>query len=513
QNIELSDILDVAQLQRLRTAPLALLQTISLPPSQDRDDHHGIIWYASPVFEAERLLGVVAIADDMSRIEQLVTDATGLGAGGEVLLTKQQQQGAVAVTANRFDTKAAFHQRFTRVDDPGLLSAIGHDGQGDMVGHRGNRVLAAWQYLPGVHAGLVVQQDRDELLQPARLMQRQLWIITIITLLLALLLAWIIGNRIGRPLRRLDEAVERVAHGDHTRRIIPGGSYETEELGIHFNRMTDALQVSEQTLRQTIAGLDQQVVQRTARLAAINEELKSFAYIVSHDLRAPLVNIRGFSRELGRDMQQVMQGVRPLLEEATNGEELMRLVDEDVAESLHFIGASVARMEQMIDALLQLSRQGRRELICEQIDLEALVRQIFDAMEHQLAQRRATVTIETLPPIAGDRMAVEQIISNIIDNAVKYLDPSRSGRIGVRGKIEDDMLMLEISDNGIGIPDRQRDKVFQLFRRGNHPQIVGDGLGMAYVSQLIQRLDGTIAFVSTEGEGSTFTIHLPHQRS
>ncbi|MDQ6951004.1 MAG: sensor histidine kinase [Mariprofundales bacterium] len=509
RNHTLADIANAQQLQQLRTSPFDLLQAITLPPSQDPIDHQGLVWHAMPVIEKGELLGVLAIAIDLTRIDGLVMDPTGLGDSGEVLLTMRQHHSAIAIAANRFDATAAFQQHFTQPNDPSYLAAFGHNGHGDIREYRGNRVLAAWHYLPELHAGLVMQQDRDELLRPAVAMQRQLLIITSITLLLTLLLAWFIGQRIGRPLRKLDEAAKRIAHGDHSWRITPSGSQETQDLGIHFNEMTDALQMSEQALQQTIAGLDLQVAQRTAQLTATNEELKSFAYIVSHDLRAPLVNIRGFSRELGYDMKQVMLGVRPLLGEAANGTELARLADEDVTESLHFIDASVARMEQMIDALLHLSRQGRREMMTEEIDLETLVHQVFDAMGHQLAQHQSSVTIEPLPHIVSDPVALEQIISNIADNAVKYLDPSRQGVITVRGRIEDAMLILAVSDNGIGIPKNQHDKVFQIFRRGNHPQIAGDGMGMAYVSQLIHRLDGNIDFLSTKGEGSTFTIHLP----
>jgi PAS domain S-box-containing protein len=186
---------------------------------------------------------------------------------------------------------------------------------------------------------------------------------------------------------------------------------------------------AENALRQARDELELRVQERTAELEAANEEVKRFAYIVSHDLRAPLVNIKGFAAELRlacEGVQEAVQRAVPHLE-AQQRAALTLALTRDVPEALAFIDASVSRMDTLIQALLQLSRLGRRELVVERLEMDALVKEVLQALEHQIVQRHVRVIVVDLPPVHADRTAMEQIFSNLLSNAIAYLETGRPG--------------------------------------------------------------------------------------
>ena len=145
------------------------------------------------------------------------------------------------------------------------------------------------------------------------------------------------------------------------------------------------------------------------------------------------------------------------------------------------------------------------------------MRQLLEAQRqsvaHQLQERGAELTIEPVPDLTGDRLALEQIFGNLSDNAVKYVDPSRSGRIAVRGRDLGANVAYEIADNGRGIDPKDFERVFDLFRRSGVQDQQGEGIGLAHVRALVRRLGGTISVSSRLGEGSTFTVVLPKYAS
>jgi signal transduction histidine kinase len=182
--------------------------------------------------------------------------------------------------------------------------------------------------------------------------------------------------------------------------------------------------------------LDRRVALRTAELAAANRELTQrtqeselFIYSVSHDLRSPLVNLQGFSQEI----EYVCRDLRTLLTDpaipppvSTRG---VALIDQDLSEAAHYIRTAVMRLSGIIDALLRLSRAGRVVYQLQSVDLTEAVRRILTAQSITIAEKGAHVELKALPPACGDPVALEQVFANLIDNALKYLDPQRPGRI------------------------------------------------------------------------------------
>jgi signal transduction histidine kinase len=182
----------------------------------------------------------------------------------------------------------------------------------------------------------------------------------------------------------------------------------------------------------------------------------------------------------------------------------------DLPEAIGFIRSSTQKMDRLINAILRLSREGRRVIAPEKLDMKRLVGGVADGIRHQATARAATVEIETpLPDIVSDRVAVEQIFSNLVENAVKYLAPGRPGLITVRGRTEGDHVIYEVQDNGRGIDPKDHDRVFDLFRRSGAQDQPGEGIGLAHVRALAYRLGGLITCQSTLDQGATFTLSLP----
>ena len=251
--------------------------------------------------------------------------------------------------------------------------------------------------------------------------------------------------------------------------------------------------------------LDEMVRVRTADLVSANDEIQRFAYIVSHDLRAPLVNIMGFPSEMEQASSIVARHI--VIEGAPA--ELAQAATEDIPEALRFIRSSTSKMDRLINAILRLSREGRRVLAPEPLDMQALFNGIVDTMQHQAGSKDTTITVETLPNITADRLALEQIFGNLVDNGLKYLRPGVPGQINITGWRSADSVLYQITDNGRGIAPRDQERVFELFRRAGDQTVPGEGIGLAHVRALVRRLGGTIACNSTLDVGTTFTVRLP----
>ncbi len=270
-----------------------------------------------------------------------------------------------------------------------------------------------------------------------------------------------------------------------------------------IRRSNESLLRAQEALTEANAHLEEKVDERTNDLQEANDELQRFAYIVSHDLRSPLVNIMGFTGELDAIRRDLIdQDGR----DVTSGRSQSYA---DFDEALGFIKASISKMDRLINAILNLSRAGRRDFNPQPIDLGATLVTIRDAVTHQAQEAGATIDIEPLPTIESDRVAIEQIFSNLVDNAVKYLKPGRPGAITITGSERGGYVVIRVTDNGRGIDAGDRERVFELFRRAGVQDRPGEGIGLAHVRALVRRIGGKIRLDSEFGEGSTFTVILP----
>jgi signal transduction histidine kinase len=247
------------------------------------------------------------------------------------------------------------------------------------------------------------------------------------------------------------------------------------------------------------------------RLREANEEIQRFTYIVGHDLRSPLVNIMGFTSELDAWRQQIFERLGALRaqvggEQDGESDEALR---SDVEEALSFIKSSVAKMDRLIGALLKLSREGQRQFQPQFIDMSQLLRSTMEALAYQAQAVDAKISIGELPAIISDRLALEQVFSNLMDNAVKYLRVDVPGSIDVRATEADGTITYEVRDNGRGIDAKDRERIFDLFRRSGIQDRPGDGIGLAHARTLVRRLGGSINVESEPDRGTVFKVTLP----
>jgi len=270
-----------------------------------------------------------------------------------------------------------------------------------------------------------------------------------------------------------------------------------------IRRSNLSLAQAQQALAASNSHLEEKVAERTTDLQDANDELQRFAYIVSHDLRSPLVNIMGFTGELDAIRRDLIE------QDRRDANEQRSQIYEDFDEALGFIKASISKMDRLINAILNLSRAGRRDFNPQQLDLNQMLKTIQDAVMHQAQEADALIEIGPMPTIESDRLAIEQIFSNLVDNAVKYLKPGRPGRINVTATERGGFVIIRVEDNGRGIDATDRERVFELFRRAGAQDRPGEGIGLAHVRALVRRIGGKIRLDSEPGEGSTFTVILP----
>ena len=263
------------------------------------------------------------------------------------------------------------------------------------------------------------------------------------------------------------------------------------------------------------ADLEERVEERTEDLMQANREIQRYAYIVSHDLRAPLVNIMGFTSELEATLAAVRAYVladdgKDLTEDQIRDARLA--VEEDLPEAIGFIRSSTKKMDALINAILKISRDGRRELRPEKIDLAEMLENTAASIYHQVDEAGGEIKIAVggARGLISDRFSLEQVFGNLFDNAVKYRHPDRPLHLKVRAMPAGrNAVRIEVEDNGRGIAPADHERVFELFRRSGVQDQQGEGIGLAHVRSLARNLGGEITVTSTLGGGSTFIIRLP----
>ncbi|MBS0535288.1 MAG: CHASE3 domain-containing protein [Proteobacteria bacterium] len=275
-------------------------------------------------------------------------------------------------------------------------------------------------------------------------------------------------------------------------------------------------------LAATNANLERIVAYRTEDLTEANEEIQRFAYIVSHDLRSPLVNIMGFTSELETLRQDIFSEIGQLRAQIVELHGAAQTAEEEASverlgaefdEAIGFIKTSIGNMDRLINAVLKLSREGRRQFHPENVDMDALMASLIATVSHRAVELQATLRVEDLPSVETDPLAAQQIFSNLIDNALKYGRDDEKLQIEIRGRLTATHAIYEVQDNGRGIDRADFQRVFELFRRAGRQDRPGEGIGLAHVRALVRRLGGTMGLTSELGKGSTFTVTLPRRWS
>jgi PAS domain S-box-containing protein len=271
----------------------------------------------------------------------------------------------------------------------------------------------------------------------------------------------------------------------------------------------EALRQSEERYRELVDELE--ATNRT--LEEKNAEVESFVYGVSHDVRGPLANLQGFNLEIQRTAGELMKLIESDGSMAPEIRERARtILGRDMAESAGFLSAAVTHLAGIVDSLLRLSRLGRVAYEYREVDVAEVMGRVLGSMQGTIVPKKAEIVVGNLPRLWSDASALEQIFSNLIGNALKYSDPARRCRIEIGGATEGACgpARYYVKDNGLGIPPTAIKELFTAFRRFHPASGPGEGIGLAMVRRIVERLDGTVRVESKIGEGSTFFLEFPN---
>ncbi len=241
-------------------------------------------------------------------------------------------------------------------------------------------------------------------------------------------------------------------------------------------------------------------------LQAKNKELETIVYVVSHDLRSPLLNVQGFGNALSRACDQLKE---KLAGAAEQDRVIAQALSTDIPRALRFIDAGVKKMDLLLAGFLRFSRLGRVALQIQPLLMEKVLHGAIQAAKFQIDEAGAAVEVGALPDCQGDPTLTGQVFSNLLDNALKYRDPSRPCHISISGHTENGQAIYAVRDNGIGIAPEHQPKVFELFHRLDPKKTSGEGMGLTIAQRILERQHGRIWVESNSGEGTTFFVSLP----
>ncbi len=272
--------------------------------------------------------------------------------------------------------------------------------------------------------------------------------------------------------------------------VIHGADGQVERVVVVSRDVTERRQMEDE-IRQLNTELEERVRQRTAELANANKELETFTYSVSHDLKAPLRGIDGYSRLLLEDYQDRL--------------------DQAGRQLVNNVRSGVAQMSQLIEDLLAYSRMERRSLLGQTLDLPQVVAKVLGKMQAGIQQHGMVVdtSLQGLT-VRADPEGLSIVLRNLIDNAIKFSRDSHPPTLSISGVAGEKSITLIVRDNGIGFDMQFHDRIFEIFQRLQRAEeYPGTGVGLAIVYKAMQRMGGDVRAESEPGKGATFYLELP----
>jgi len=344
-------------------------------------------------------------------------------------------------------------------------------------------------------------------------------LIELLSVLILSIIVTIFIKRMMKPIEQLTDASIAISSNNLDYKI---NIQRDDELGIlaeNFIKMRDSIKDKINDLAKKNKKLLKEINDRKKtekekenllkQLKSKNEELESIVYVSSHDLRSPLVNIMGYSKELKYSLDDIKKIINKIKSKKMEKKDLLYNINNDIDNSIKFITDSANKIDILLKGLLKVSRIGHQEINIKKINTNQLFEEIINSLSYKINTSKAEITIEKLPDCYSDYNLLSQIFTNLLDNAIKYLNPGKKGKIHISGKIINGKNIYCIEDNGIGIIKNCNEKIFNIFYR-IHPNnsIPGDGLGLTIVRRILDRLNGEVWFVSNKGSGTKFYIAL-----
>jgi signal transduction histidine kinase len=347
----------------------------------------------------------------------------------------------------------------------------------------GDRVIAYAMPIPGTKWNILVQLSQELILEAAN--RFLYWIVGIgaVLVITGSLIAWLISRSFTRPLGQLQRATAAIAGGDYSSTVDLRRRDELGQLAASFNSM--AAQVY-----QAREELEHKVILRTQELELVNKELEAFSYSVSHDLRAPLRAVSGYTMMLTEDYENIL--------------------DDEAKRITGNILSNVKMMGRLIDDLIAFSRMGKREVRRRVIDMKELAEVCVAQLTPVWPEGKFLITIGAMPSCKGDEDLLRQVWMNLIGNALKYSSKGVDPRITIGSMEEEKGPIYYIRDNGAGFDMKYADKLFKVFQRlHSQEDFEGTGVGLALVKRILDKHKGEIWVESSPGKGAAFYFRLP----
>lgn len=480
------------------------------------------LYITAPVIYEHKIIGIVCLRVDVMEISKLMRSVR-LGETGETyLINKDGFMLSESKYLKQLKESGLVHQRTTlelRVVNPktgkltrGAEECIkerkGHDGEG-YIDYRGVMVLGFWQWIPELDWGIIAEIDVNEGYGPVKKLHTIVTPIIILVTLAVISFAFFFGKKISDPILYLTEVTKSISEGDYSKRVKITSNDEIGELSNSFNKMASFLEEKTQILKEYTANLERTVEERTKDLVRMNQELeKAYKELLTLDQMKDKM-IRDVSHELKSPVAQVQMAI-DLWSMEVKKTHIDRLKEEKFSK---IINNSLQRLRKTIGSILDLSvlEAGRLVFRKEPIQMDELVLQITTGMR-LLAEKKGLVLInhvnQGLPMVIGDKDEIHRVVTNLIDNAIKYTE---KGEIHVFLEQKDAFIEFAVKDTGVGIglPKEQFGKLFERFFQ-ERPRVDGAGVGLAICKNIIDVHKGNLwAESEGRGKGSTFKFTLP----
>ncbi len=453
--------------------------------------------------EKEILMGVlVAKLVGKEALKPIIGRYLALGKCGETFLVTREENKVIFLNELRHKKDTALKFKVP-IDSgfalPAIKSSGGEEGIMESIDYRKRLVLAAYRYIPVTNWGFVAKQDLSEAYAEINTLFKQLGLICLLIFIVLIFASYWAARFLTRPIIHLTNVTREIAAGNLGVKVQIKSRDEIGHLGKSFRIMTD-------NLRQVIGALKTK-----------NKEMEDFIHIISHDMKSPLINIRGFFSRTQKALEEFKKFSESLnWEENPEGSELkgaFKKYEQEFWDCSRFIEKGISRLETLIEGLLTYSRISVDKRSFKSMDLNRMIKEIISTFRYQIDEKNIVIEVGKLPTINCDGPKMAQVFSNLIANAIQYMGDQENPKIEIGCESDPTGHTFFVRDNGIGIEPQQHEKIFQMFHRLKALKTEGEGVGLSFARKIVEGHGGKIWVESQRGEGSTFFVFVPREVS
>jgi signal transduction histidine kinase len=439
---------------------------------------------AAPIRDRRsRIVGFVEGSLDLSGIQDLASHVTRGIPGLKVAVL--DNEGRVIAYPDENVQKAvknlSYLNLFRKVNGNGTEIRTGVNDKGTMM-----RASVAGVNAYGLDWTVTVYRPEVYIQAQTAAARRQVLTVAGIALLVGLIMATLLAEGLARPIRKLANVITAVIHGDFTHLPDPPHTLAPREMAAL--QLDAAVMVRE--LHEHTTDLEKKIVERTDQVKKANQELETFVYSVTHDLKAPVISLYGMAAMLQKKF----------------GDKL----GEQGEHYLQRLMSNAGFMEQLITDLLNFTKVGKHEYRMEKLYVDRIVRESLYQCDRAIRDGNISVEVRSpLPDVVFDRTDLCKVFMNLISNAIKFMGDQQRPTVEIGGREIDGFVEYYVRDNGIGIDQKYHDNVFKIFHRLKEVPVEGTGIGLAVVKKILEMAGGRIWFESTVGQGTTFIFLIP----